>query len=350
MQLGVFTVVDAYPDRPGGAADRLVEVVRLAEAVEAAGLHSLWVAEHHFRDDGVCPSPAVLLAACAMRTERIRLGSLVSVLPFHRPLDVAEEFSVLDRLSGGRLNFGVGSGYLASEFEGFGVDPAEKRARFDRALATILEAFGGSAVRADGPAAVPVRLNVRPVQQPHPPVWIAVQRPEAIPHVARRGASLALIPYATVASIEELGTQIRAYRAALPDGAAAQVTVAVHLYVGERPELARAAFHRYVESRLRSGSTFLQRKVTERPEHASPDAIEASGLALFGSGRSVVAGLERLEGIGVDEVLGIVDFGGLDPAEVARSVSALGAAWGARAAAPTAGPTTVARESGRNGL
>jgi len=331
VRLGAFTVLDSYPDLPGHAADRVSGTVALAEQVEAAGLYSLWVAEHHFHDDGVCPSPAVLLAACGMRTRRIRLGSLVSVLPFHDPVEVAEQYAMVDRLTGGRLNFGVGSGYLASELEAFGLDPAEKRERFDRNLQTVLAALRGEPVRAGGPASPEVRLNVLPVQRPHPPVWIAVQRREAIAHVAARGASIALIPYATVADLGELGAQIAEYRAALPPGVRGEVAVAVHLYLGPSPEIAREAFRRYVASRLAGGSTHLVRKSQERPEHASPEAIERAGFGLFGNAGAVVGGLERFASIGVDELLGIFDFGGLSPEVVASSVTNVGAAWRRRA-------------------
>jgi len=330
VRLGAFTVVDGYPDRPDGDAGRVTEVVRLAGAAEAAGLSSLWVAEHHFHLGGGCPSPPVLLAACGMSTQRIRLGSLVSVLPFHRPIDVAEEYALVDRLIGGRLNLGVGSGYLASEFAGFGVDPAEKRTRFDSALEFLRDAFAGRPVRVGGAGAPAVTLNVRPLQQPHPPLWIAVQRREAIPHVARQRTSLALIPYATVDRPEELGEEIAEYRRAAPPGFRGEVAVALHLYAGPRPQAARSALARYVRSRLEYGSPFLEQKAQQRPQHATPEAIERSGLALFGTAEELVPRLEEFSRLGVDELLGIFDFGGLSPEEAAGSVQALGRAWAGR--------------------
>ncbi|HYB63334.1 MAG TPA: LLM class flavin-dependent oxidoreductase [Thermoplasmata archaeon] len=326
MRLGAFTVVDAYPDRTGGDLDRLSEVVRLAEEAEVSGLSSFWVAEHHFHTGGICPSPPVLLAACGMRTRTIRLGSLVSVLPFHRPVDLAEEYALVDRLVGGRLNLGVGSGYIASEFAGYGLDPADKRRRFDAALETMLEAFAGRPVRAGGDGSTPSRLNVLPVQKPHPPLWIAVQRREAIPHVARRGASVALIPYATVDTLDELAAEIDDYRRALPPGAAGEVAVALHIYAGEHVGRAREAFRRYVQSRLETGSTFFERKSRDRPAHATPEAIEQSGFALFGPPADIAQGMDRFARIGVDELLGIFDFGGLAHEEVVRSIRAVGAA------------------------
>ncbi|MCI4336437.1 MAG: LLM class flavin-dependent oxidoreductase [Thermoplasmata archaeon] len=327
MRLSVFSVVDEYADPLAGSDGRLGEVVGLAEAAEAAGLHALWVAEHHFHPGGVCPVPAVLLAACGARTRRLRLGVLVSVLPFHAAVDVAEQYAMVDRLTGGRLQLGFGSGYLPVEMEGFGVDPQTKRERFDLRYDEVLAALRGEPISASGPGGPRVRLNVRPIQQPHPPVWIAVQRAEAIPFVARRGASLALVPYATVDGIDELAREIRDYRSHLPLGVSASVSVALHLYAGDAPDRARHALQRYIDTRLAARSTHLQAKVAEHPEHASAASVERQGFAHFGSARDIVAQLDAFRQIGVDEVLGLFDFGGLSPADANASVSALGARW-----------------------
>lgn len=328
MKLSAFTVVDEYPPGPGETPNRAKDVVALAEAAEAAGLSALWVAEHHFQPGGACPAPPVLLAACGARTQRLRLGVLVSVLPFHRPVELAEQFALLDQLIDGRLNLGVGSGYIPLEFEGFGIDPTTKRERFDAALKTLLAALEGNEVRMDGVTSVPVRINVRPVQRPHPPIWVAVQRREAIPFVARRGLSIALVPYATVANVTELGEQIKEYRDQLPPGVRGEVAVALHLYAGDRPGDARSAMQRYLDSRLATQSAFYQEKVRRDPRHASASAIEGSGFALFGSPQEILERLHAFEAIGVDEVLGIFDFGGLAAPAVSASVRALGAVFG----------------------
>jgi len=328
VRLSAFTVVDEYPSEV--PTDRLGDVVRLAEAAEAGGLSTLWVAEHHFHSGGVSPSPPVLLAALGARTRRLRLGVLVAVLPFHRPIELAEQYAMLDHLLHGRLNLGVGSGYIPLEFEGFGIDPSEKRERFDQALETLLAAFEGKEVRVERPQAKPVRMNVRPVQQPHPPLWIAVQRREAIPFVARRGASLALVPYATLSSREELAQEVSDYRSHLAPGGKGEVAAALHLYAGPHPELARRALQRYLDSRLATQSAFYQEKVRKDPSHASAETIEKSGWAIFGSPREVAEELRSFVSTGVDEVLGIFDFGGLPIEEVERSVRALGAELGTR--------------------
>lgn len=330
MRLSAFTVVDDYPDDP--PADRLLKVVALAEAAEEGGLSTLWVAEHHFHAGGVDPSPPVLLAALGARTRRIRLGALVSVLPFHRPIELAEQYAMVDQLTGGRLNLGVGSGYIPLEFEGFGVDPLSKRELFDRSFETLLAALEGNEVRAEGPNAQPVRLNVRPVQRPHPPIWVAVQRREAIPFVARRGVSIALVPYATLSSAAELAEEVKEYHRHLPKGTHGEVAAALHLYAGPDPDRARRALQRYLDSRLATQSAFYEEKVRRDPAHANAATIEKSGWAFFGAPEEVAERLREFRSTGVDEVLGIFDFGGLPVEDVGQSVRALGAAFGTRGA------------------
>jgi alkanesulfonate monooxygenase SsuD/methylene tetrahydromethanopterin reductase-like flavin-dependent oxidoreductase (luciferase family) len=327
VKLSAFTIVDQFPEPEGVGRDRYAEVLDLAVAAEAGGLSGLWVAEHHFQPGGTCPAPPVLLAACGARTSRLRIGVMVSVLPFHRAVDLAEEYALLDQLTHGRVNLGVGSGYIPAEFEGFGVDPAEKRERFDRTLEWVLDAFAGRPVHVAGPSSPPVVVNVRPVQSPHPPIWVAVQRREAIEHVARRGLSVALIPYATVSGLPELADEIREFRAALPSGTRAEVAVGLHLYAGDHPDRARAALDRFLASRLRTQSTFYQAKAAHDPHHASRAGLEESGFALLGAPGNVAERLDAFRAIGVDEILGIFDFGGLDATDVTDSVRALGRAF-----------------------
>ncbi|MCI4348856.1 MAG: LLM class flavin-dependent oxidoreductase [Thermoplasmata archaeon] len=324
MRIGAFSVVDGFPPSTGEGRDRYQEVLQLSEGCDRAGLSSFWVAEHHFHDGGVCPNPAVLLAAASQRTQRIRLGVLVSVLPFHDPVDLAEQYGLLDRLTHGRLNLGLGSGYIPLEFEGFGIDPASKRDRFDRTLETMLAAFRGDLVRGAGPSSTEVRVNVRPQQAPAPPLWIAVQRREALPFVARRSVSVALIPYATLDSLEELKDEVTEFREALPAGSSATVSAAFHVYAGPNVPLARAALQRYLDARRATQSVHYLEKVQRDARHADVGHLERSGLAVLGSPPEAAKQIARIRETGIDELLGIFDFGGLPSSEVLASVRAVG--------------------------
>lgn len=143
MKLGIFSVMDFHPEQQGSAAGFYREMIELAVKAEKLSYDSVWVAEHHFANYGLCPAPPVLLAAIAQKTERIRIGPAVCVLPFHDPVKVAEEYAVLDVVSAGRLDFGVGRGYLTHEFAGHLIDREESQVRFDEALEVIERAWSG---------------------------------------------------------------------------------------------------------------------------------------------------------------------------------------------------------------
>jgi alkanesulfonate monooxygenase SsuD/methylene tetrahydromethanopterin reductase-like flavin-dependent oxidoreductase (luciferase family) len=172
----------------GGIAESLVEQ---AERAEQLGFHSIWLPEHHFGGSGSIPSPLLLLAAVAARTERLRLGTTSFLLPLRHPLHVAEEVSVLDRLSHGRVILGVGRGFRKSTFAAFDVPVKEKRDRFEAAVAVMYNAWAGEPVAWDedgaGAPSQPVRLAPRPVQKPHPPLWVAAFGPKAVAQAGRLG-------------------------------------------------------------------------------------------------------------------------------------------------------------------
>jgi len=328
MELSAFSVLDGHPT-PSENSGRYSEVLDLAMVAEAAGLRALWIAEHHFHSGGLCPSPPVLLAAMSQRTRRLRLGAMVSVLPFHDPIRLAEQYAMVDRLSNGRLDIGLGSGYIPMEFEGFGVDPSTKRERFDDGFDRFVAALEGRGFRAPGGGATEHRLNVRPVQQPHPPLWIAAQRREALPFIARKGLSIALIPYATVRDVAELAEEIREFRAALPAGSGAKVSVAAPIYCLRDRDQGLAALQRYLDSRRATQSAFYEAKVRADPRWAMASAIAESGLALVGPPADIVGGLHALRRAGADEVLALVDGGITDAGQLRESVMSLGSAWAA---------------------
>src|SRR5438046_10757280 len=108
-----------------------LEEARLADEL---GFEAVWLAEHHFSSYGICPSLAVLAAAIARETRRVRLGTSVVVAPFAHPLRIAEEWAMVDILSGGRLEFGLGAGYQPKQFRGLGVSLVKKRERLVEAV------------------------------------------------------------------------------------------------------------------------------------------------------------------------------------------------------------------------
>lgn len=183
-----------------------------AELAEALGFHSFWLPESHFSGPGANPAPLLRLAAVAARTRHLVLGTTSFLLPVRHPLHVAEEVAVLDRLSGGRVILGVGRGFRRELFAAFGVPEAEKRERFEAALAVMRDAWLGKPVAgADG--SDPVQLAPLPLQQPHPPIWVAAFGPKAVAQAGRLGLPYLASPIETLASLEE---NYARHREALP--------------------------------------------------------------------------------------------------------------------------------------
>src|SRR5947207_6994266 len=160
-------------------ADVYAHALEEARLADELGFEAVWLAEHHFSSYGVCPWGAVLAAAIARETRRVRIGTSVVVAPFAQPLRIAEEWAMVDILSGGRLEFGIGRGYQPKEFRGLGVSMEKTRERFDEAVEVIRSAWTDERVTFEGEFYQVRDLHdlPRPVQKPHPPLWTAAVSP-----------------------------------------------------------------------------------------------------------------------------------------------------------------------------
>lgn len=172
----------------------------LAELVvaDALGFDGVWLVEHHFMPGYSHSSkPELVLAACAQRTQRLRLGLGVIPLPYHHPVHVAERVATLDVLSHGRLEVGVGRGFSPQEYAVFGVRMEDSRSLLAESLAILRASFtegpvrfAGRHYRLDGLQIVP-----RALQQPHPPLWLAAVSPESFEWAAHEGLGVLVGPF-----------------------------------------------------------------------------------------------------------------------------------------------------------
>jgi alkanesulfonate monooxygenase SsuD/methylene tetrahydromethanopterin reductase-like flavin-dependent oxidoreductase (luciferase family) len=180
------------------SSDVYAAMLAQADAAEDLGFEAIWIAEHHFTSYGTVPSPAVFGAAVAQRTKRLRIGIGISVLPFHDPRHVAEDYAMLDVLSGGRLDFGVGRGYQPAEFEAMGVSMAESRSRTAEALDIIEGLWTQDEFSYQGQhfAFENLTLRPKPIQSP-PPIWMAAVSPETLEIAARAGRRILQGPQVT---------------------------------------------------------------------------------------------------------------------------------------------------------
>ena len=185
MDLGLFFLMQ----RDDAWSEQSVYDSALAQMLdaEALGYHSVWFAEHHFNDYGLCPTPPVLAAYVAARTTTLRLGMGVSLLPLHHPVDLAEQLAVLDVVSGGRLDVGVGRGGTLQDYQTFQSDRGDSRARVEEGIALMRQCWRGEPFDFKGRFHSAERLHVRPkpVQQPHPPLFVATNSEDSVVSAAR---------------------------------------------------------------------------------------------------------------------------------------------------------------------
>lgn len=194
-------------DRDVADADVYRLELGLASRAEEVGFDSVWLSEHHFSDYQLTSQQAMVLAWIAGQTKRVKLGTMVTVLPWHDPVRVAEEFSVLDHLSGGRAILGLGRGLGRKEFVGFRVPMGESRRRFNEYSAAILDALETGVMEADGEFYHQPRVEIRPrpLAGFKGRTFASAVSPESMETMAKMGVGLMVIaqkPWPT--AIEEL--------------------------------------------------------------------------------------------------------------------------------------------------
>ena len=170
--------------------------LELADLVEPLGFDSVWGVEHHFTDYNISPDVLQWLTYMAARTERIQLGSMVVVLPWHNPLRVAEQIVMLDHLSDGRLILGLGRGAGRVEFDAFGVDMAESRQRFTEYAQMLVDGLETGYCEFDGDFLTQPRVALRPTpfKSFDGRTYVGSLSPESAPVIAELGAGILLVP------------------------------------------------------------------------------------------------------------------------------------------------------------
>ncbi len=304
---------------PGPDRDVYETALRRAVLAEALGYHGFWIAEHHGRAVSRMPSPAVFLAAAAQRTRRLRLGVAVAVLPFRDPLLLAEEYALVDRLSGGRLDLGVGSGISPVEFQALGIPFDEKRSRFDEALGMLRHAWSGTGGTIDGRHRSYGDLisRVSPVQEPMPPIWRAVGSAEAARAAGEDGDPILVLTTPDLGNHEAIASMTAAHRTGLEAGGRS----------ADRAEVGAALFTCVAatdaEAMARATRGFDRMAAARRqPPHGEEVVTETArgGRGFIGARQTFAASLDRLAELGVTEALLWHDFGGAPESEIEESL------------------------------
>jgi alkanesulfonate monooxygenase SsuD/methylene tetrahydromethanopterin reductase-like flavin-dependent oxidoreductase (luciferase family) len=267
--------------------------------MDRAGYDAVWLAEHHFSSFSVCPSVHMMGVMAAARTERLRIGTGVSLAPFYHPLRLAEEVALLDVLSGGRVNWGAGRGFERSEFKAFGIAGEESAARFHETVDIVLKAWStdklsyqGKFFSYDGVEVLP-----KPLQQPHPPVWMAASSLTAIEWAAGKGFSILMDPHS---SRRDLIQKRRYYAATLRSAGHNEtgrvIPMARLIAIDETAEKARAVARRAAEWTVASyiGASHHRQEVRTF-DGKDPIDFYLDDVVLHGTADSVIDQIAALE-------------------------------------------------------
>jgi alkanesulfonate monooxygenase SsuD/methylene tetrahydromethanopterin reductase-like flavin-dependent oxidoreductase (luciferase family) len=314
----------AESDPPQGTFMR--HQLDLLATADSLGFDSVWINEHHFDSwGGLMSAPTLVLAGLSQRTRRIRLGTSISVLGLHHPLEVAEQMATLDLMSGGRLEFGIGRGSEPFDYEAYGVAYSEAQARTQEALEVILAAWTSPRFSHAGTYyQVPeIELWPLPQQRPHPPVWVSCSStPGSFEWTARQGYNLLTLGFPR--PVPAFADSVRIYRDEWArmgrDPATYQIGTLYHTIVAEKSEEARRLAAQHFGRFLRG-----LRASAQRPTQVSQAGRASAALAdldvvslidqarlIAGNPQEVADTLRYLQGeVGFTHLNHMFQFGGL---------------------------------------
>jgi alkanesulfonate monooxygenase SsuD/methylene tetrahydromethanopterin reductase-like flavin-dependent oxidoreductase (luciferase family) len=328
MEFGMF---HQFPVVPGGSeTDAFAQAFEQVDAAERYGLDAMWLAELHVDPArSVLAAPMTVASAIAARTDRIKIGIAVQVLPLCHPLRIAEEAATVDQISRGRLIFGVGRSGLPRTYEAYGIPSAESKDRFAETLHVIEQAWSLPRFSYEGKyySFDNVAVTPKPYQKPLPPIRVAASSADTFPAIGKLGYPIFVMPRGTFA---DMLPAIESYRAAYREAGhkgRGQVYMRVPLYVGETAERARDEpepsimhFFREQAARLRASANRAGTSASEgRAERAAmldtltyEDAIR--GKIIIGTPERVAEQLHALKDeLGLDGILAELNTGGLIP-------------------------------------
>ena len=328
MEFGMFHQFPVVPGKP--EAEAFEQAFEQIDTAERCGLDVMWLAELHVDPArSVLAAPMTIASAIAARTERIKIGIAVQVLPLCHPLRLAEEAATVDQISRGRLIFGVGRSGLPRTYEAYGVPYAESKDRFAETLHIVEQAWSMPRLSHTGKyySFDNVAVTPKPYQKPLPPIRVAASSPDTFAEIGALGYPIFVMPRGT---FSDMLPAIRGYREAY-DAAGhpghGQVYMRVPLYVGDTAERAHAEpeasimhFFREQAARLRASANRPGTSASEgRAERAAlldhltyEDAIR--GKIIIGTPDAVAAQLQALQAeLGLDGILAELNTGGRIP-------------------------------------
>ncbi len=301
MKFGVLQFF-SWPERRVPLRQVYERALQRIEIMDQGGYDAVWLAEHHFNSFSVCPSVHLMGTHVAARTRNLRIGTAVTLAAFYHPLRIAEEVALLDVLSGGRVNWGAGRGFDPTEFRAFQVPGEESAERFREAVEIVLAAWQSERVTHHGRYFdfEDVELLPKPLQQPHPPVWVAATSESAIDWAAAQGHTIMMDPHSAHV---EIARKRERYRARLEahghDFAGREIPMARLLALADTPAQAEAVARRgagwIVGAYMgQARGNIFDPKGLSGGARVDPVQRYLDGVAVWGTPEAVVDQLQRL--------------------------------------------------------
>ena len=345
MKFGIMTQIQIpRPWKPTSEREAYWNALSQGVAAEAAGFEYFWITEQHFLAEiGHAPASDMFLAALSQRTTAMRMGLGVVLLPLHNPFMVAERVATLDVLSNGRVEFGTGRGTTPYIVEGMGFDPANGREVGKESLEAIMQMYdherftGYKGAHFDLP---PRDVIPRPIQVPHPPLWVAATNLETYEHAGRQGFGVIGVTRNTIA--ETKAAVDRYHRAAAQATAADRIarvpnqTTAVFGIgcvdeddvVGRKVGCAAARWYYgdndAVLNPLRFSTAGGVAAVRERISAFSDDQLVDNGMAVCGNPETVCRIVEKWQSAGIDQMIFFLQAGRTSHEQVMKSIRLIG--------------------------
>lgn len=326
MRKSFFSTLDHHPNETGRSlADVYQEAHKHAQLADQLGFSCFWSGEHHYLQNvGSVPNPAILLSSLAQYTQNIRLGSAVAVLPMRDPILTAENYAMVDTLSGGRLNFGVGTGQVEEEYQGMGKDFNSRHATFEQSLSTLLEYWSSQSGNYPDTEDSITSLNICPKSLPQessrPPVYVATVSPEGAYKAGKNGYSILTIVSPASENLTNLQQVISAHAKGKAESCLkctnteVVVTVFAHAADTEQQALSTVA---------QCAPRFMS-PLREAPDVESViKGMISRNTALFGTKEQISAQLNHYRALGVEHINFLGNFGGMTEEQVSQSIGLL---------------------------
>jgi len=350
MKFGLmYEIQIPEPHYPGIERDRYKQVMAQVELADDVGFDYFWTVEHHFlREFSHCPAPEVLYGAISQRTKRIRIGHAVVLLPsrYNHPIRVAERAAVLDIVSDGRMDLGTGRSTTLIEMGGFEIDPEETQSQWEEAISIIPRMWMEDPFSYEGHYYnIPPRSIIpKPVQKPHPPLWVACSQPASFKRAGQMGLGSLNFNLAGQEQTVERVTQYReGIKQAHPVGAFVNDQFAslciIHCgeddkeakevaapeamwFVNKANDLYRPWHQQGVK--IPDSYKYSVGAIEQEREHKTAEDHMKAGAFAFGDPDTIIKTMKQYQASGVDQVLCFMQMGNLAHQRVMDSIKLFG--------------------------